>query len=179
MINLVKILNESGFYMQLECKIVYLLLGSNLGDRRAIIEAAVSRLGATVGTLLSRSSYYETAAWGNEDQPSFLNLAVGIQTSESAHEILDQILGIEEMLGRVRKDKWGARLIDIDLILYGDELINDGERLQVPHPYMQERRFVLEPLAEIAAEVIHPVLQQNVLTILSNLKDNLTVTKIS
>jgi len=175
----VKILNESGFYMQLECKIVYLLLGSNLGDRREIIEDAVRRISGQVGTLISRSAYYETAAWGNEDQPSFLNVAIAVNTSKSAHEVLNEILGIEEVLGRVRIDKWGARLIDIDLILYAGDIINDGERLQVPHPLMQERRFVLAPLAEIAAEVIHPALQQNVLTILSNLKDNLTVTKIS
>lgn len=179
MINFVKILNESGFYMQLECKIVYLLLGSNLGDRRGIIEEAINKISLQVGTLVSKSSYYETAAWGNEDQPSFLNVGVGINTTKTAHEVLEEILGIEEALGRVRKDKWGARLIDIDIILYGEELIHDGEMLKIPHPYMQERRFVLEPLAEIAAEVMHPVLKQNVSTILSNLTDNLTVTKIS
>jgi len=165
--------------MLLECKIVYLLLGSNLGDRRSIIEEAIVRINKQLGVLVSKSSYYETAAWGNEDQPSFLNLAVGVNTSKTAHEVLKTILGIEEDLGRVRKDKWGARLIDIDIILYGEECVDDGERLKIPHPYMQERRFVLEPLSEIAAEVIHPVLKQNVLTILSNLRDSLTVTKIS
>lgn len=164
--------------MQLELKMVHLLLGSNLGDRRAIVNEAVKRIEAQVGQLISRSSWYETAAWGKEDQPSFLNLAVGVLSSKTAQEILMETLAIEESLGRIRKDKWGARLIDIDIILYGGEVVDDGERLQIPHPRMHERRFVLEPLAEIAGEVNHPVLQQNILTILSYLNDNLAVTKI-
>ena len=175
----VKILNESGFYMQLEHKIVYLLLGSNLGDSRGILNEAISRINEQVGEVFSRSAFYATAAWGNKDQPPFLNLAIGLKTGKTALEVLTLVLGIEEALGRVRRDKWGARLIDIDLILYGEEIINDGERLQIPHPFMHVRRFVLEPLAEIAAEVTHPLLQQNVLSILSDLKDNLTVTKLS
>jgi 2-amino-4-hydroxy-6-hydroxymethyldihydropteridine diphosphokinase len=165
--------------MLLERKIVYLLLGSNLGDRRAILEEAIRRINIEVGEVFARSAWYETAAWGNEDQPAFLNIAAGLKTKKTAHEVLDQVLAIEESLGRVRKDKWGARLIDIDLILYNDEVIDDGERLQVPHPFMQERRFVLEPLAEIAGNVMHPVLHQNILTLLGALEDGLTVTKIS
>jgi 2-amino-4-hydroxy-6-hydroxymethyldihydropteridine diphosphokinase len=165
--------------MLLERKIMYLLLGSNLGDSRAILEEAIRRMNIEVGEVFARSAWYETAAWGNEDQPSFLNIAVGLNTTKTAHQVLDLVLAIEEALGRVRKDKWGARLIDIDLILYDDAVINDGERLQVPHPFMQERRFVLEPLAEIAGNVIHPVLHQNILTLLSALADSLTVTKIS
>ena len=165
--------------MLLECKIVYLLLGSNLGDRRGIIEEAIVRINKQLGVLVSKSSYYETAAWGNEDQPSFLNLAVGVNTSKTAHEVLKTILGIEEDLGRVRKDKWGARVIDIDIILFGNEVIDDGTRLQVPHPRMQDRRFVLVPLAEIAGGVYHPVLQQNIMSILSSLKDDLAVSKIA
>lgn len=157
---------------------VYLLLGSNLGDRRAVINEAIEQIGEQVGELISRSAFYETAAWGKEDQPSFLNIAVGIKSSKAAAEILRAVLAIEKELGRVRKDRWDARLIDIDVILYGDEVINDGEELQIPHPRMQERRFVLEPLAEIAGAVIHPVLNQNILTILSHLNDNLAVTKI-
>lgn len=164
--------------MELECKMVYLLLGSNLGDRRGILNEAISRMEEQVGELISRSAFYETAAWGREDQPSFLNIAVGMKSGKAAEEILTAVLGIEKELGRVRKDRWDARLIDIDIILYGDEVINNTEQLQIPHPRMQERRFVLEPLAEIAGSVVHPVLHQNILTILSHLNDNLAVTKI-
>jgi len=163
--------------MELELKRVYLLLGSNLGDRRALIEDAISRIAVQIGTVVVISSVYETAAWGNEDQPSFLNVAVGIDTALTAQQVLSKALEIEEELGRIRQEKWGARLIDIDIILYGEEVISDGEKLQVPHPRMQDRKFVLAPLAEIAGEAWHPVLLQRISTLLSTLKDNLMVSK--
>jgi 2-amino-4-hydroxy-6-hydroxymethyldihydropteridine diphosphokinase len=165
--------------MQLETKTVYLLLGSNLGDRRAILNNALRRIGDTIGEITAESSFYETAAWGNVDQPAFYNLAAGVKTSLDPQEILKRTLKIEEELGRIRAEKWGARVIDIDIILYAEEVVSDGERLQIPHPRMHERRFVLEPLAEIAGEAQHPLLQQNISGLLSILKDNLVVSKIS
>jgi len=164
--------------MGLEYKTVYLLLGSNLGERKELIEEAISKIESRMGSVVSKSALYETEAWGKEDQPPFLNIAIGVQTNKTADLVLNLVLEIEQELGRVRLVKWGARLIDIDVILYGQEIINDGERLQVPHPRMQDRRFVLEPLAEIAGEVEHPVFKQPISTLLSLLKDNLTVYKI-
>lgn len=164
--------------MQLDSKIVYLLLGSNLGDREGLIIDTIERVQEEIGTVVSKSGLYETAAWGKEDQPSFLNIAIGVETKLTAIEVLDKALFIEQDLGRVRKERWGARLIDIDLIFYANEVINDNERLQLPHPRMQERRFVLEPLAEIAGNVVHPVFNCSVDSLLTALKDNLPVFRV-
>ncbi len=167
----------SGFYLQLDRKMVYLLLGSNLGDKAALLREAVAQVAENIGTVRCRSSIYETAAWGKEDQPNFLNQAIGVETALSPLEVLDKALWIEKELGRVRLERWGSRLIDIDVILYGDEIIDVKDRLQVPHPQMQNRRFVLEPLAEIAGGVLHPILNQTISEILLNLNDTLEVSK--
>ncbi|WP_316749824.1 2-amino-4-hydroxy-6-hydroxymethyldihydropteridine diphosphokinase [Pedobacter gandavensis] len=164
--------------MELDSKDVYLLLGSNLGDREELLNDAVVQIGKQVGEVFAQSSFYETAAWGKTDQPSFINLAVGLKTGLSALEVLKAVLGIEAELGRVRKEKWGARLIDIDVMFYGDEIVDMGEELQIPHPQLQHRKFVLVPLAEIAGGLIHPVIGKRVSEILAILEDNLTVTKI-
>lgn len=164
--------------MQLEHKIVYLLLGSNLGDRQAKLEQATKSVTAKVGPVIASSAWYETAAWGLQEQPDFLNRAIAVKTGLTAHEVLDTVLGIEEDLGRVRKEKWGARVIDIDIILYGNDIISDGARLQVPHPLMLERKFVMEPLAEIAGDLVHPVAGKDILTLLSLLQDDSDVSKI-
>lgn len=162
----------------LEYQTAYLLLGGNLGDRVANLKKAIELLNDKVGGVLSVSSLYETAAWGKTDQPAFLNQAVALQTRLSALEVLDLALNIEQELGRVRKDKWGERLIDIDLILFGNQVINIPDKLQVPHPHMQHRKFVMEPLAEIAPDVLHPVLGETMLSICQNISDPLEVKKI-
>jgi 2-amino-4-hydroxy-6-hydroxymethyldihydropteridine diphosphokinase len=164
--------------MLLDRQTVYLLLGSNLGERRQLITDAIDYLEKEVGVVKGISSFYETAAWGKEDQPSFLNVAVEVETRFPAEEVLEKILSIEKELGRIRHEKWGARLIDIDLILYGNEIIDIPGRLQVPHPQMQYRKFVLVPLTEIAGNVVHPVLGVEISEILKSLADNLPVIKV-
>ncbi len=163
----------------LEYSTAYLLLGGNLGDREGNLKKAIELLDQNIGRVISVSSLYETAAWGKTDQPAFLNQAVALETDLSALEVLDHALNIEQELGRVRKDKWGERLIDIDLILFGNEVINIPDKLQVPHPHMQNRRFVMEPLAEIAPDVVHPVFGDTILTISKNMEDPLEVKRLA
>jgi len=167
----------SAFYTSLDNKMVYLLLGSNLGDSAALLEEAIEAIAKRIGTLSRRSAVYETQAWGKEDQPNFLNQAIAVETNLSPLEVLEQALWIEKELGRVRLERWGARLIDIDVILYGNEVVDIEDKLQVPHPQMQNRRFVLEPLAEIAGAALHPILNQTISEILLNLNDTLEVSK--
>lgn len=164
--------------MALDSTIAYLLLGGNLGNREENLEKAIDLLNDEIGEIVSKSSIYETAAWGKTDQPSFLNQAVSLKTNLSAIEVLDRALEIEKNLGRVRKEKWGERLIDIDLILFGDEIINIEDKLHVPHPQMQFRKFVMEPMAEIGAEVVHPILGKTILEIAENIIDDLDVKKL-
>ncbi len=165
--------------MVLEKKKVYLLLGSNMGDREQLINAAIDHISRRVGDVVSRSAFYETAAWGKEDQPSFINVALEISTPLSAEAVLDTILDIEHDMGRVRLEVWGARLIDIDLIFFGNEVIEIPNKLIVPHPELQNRRFVLEPLVEIAPNHLHPKLNKTVSDILISLQDKLSVSKIN
>lgn len=150
-------------------QIVYLLLGSNLGNRKEILDKAIEMLSQKIGVIISQSKDYETKPWGVTDQPDFLNLAISVYTTLKPLEILEQTQAIENQLGRVRKEKWGARLIDIDMMFYGNEII-DEPNLKVPHPLMQERDFALIPLAEIAPDFVHPVLRKTVLEILLGIR---------
>lgn len=164
--------------MKLEQTKAYLLLGTNLGDRAQNLNTAIAFIEKEVGEVFKKSSVYETAAWGKTDQPGFLNLALGVKTEVEPLVLLNILLGIEQKMGRVRLKRWGERLIDIDIIFYADRIVNN-EELTLPHPEMHKRRFVLEPLNEIAADFVHPTLKEKVSSILSNLTDELTVEKIN
>ncbi|MCA8829353.1 2-amino-4-hydroxy-6-hydroxymethyldihydropteridine diphosphokinase [Hymenobacter pini] len=156
----------------------YLLLGSNLGDRAAVLREAVHQLGATTGHIEAVSGLYETAAWGLEDQPAFLNQAVQLRTTLSPEELLQACQATEQQAGRERLIRWGARTLDVDILLY-DALVLGTPCLQLPHPRLPERRFALVPLAEIAPVLLHPVLQQTISELLQRCTDTLPVKQIS
>lgn len=147
--------------------LTYLSLGSNLGDRESHLREAIRRL-RSVGHIQAVSAAYETEPVEVTDQPWFLNCVVALETSSTPVQLMQQLLGIEKAMGRQRLQKKGARTIDIDILLFGDVVVNTLE-LTIPHPAMQYRRFVLEPLAEIAPEVRHPRLQKSVRDLLQEL----------
>jgi len=155
----------------------YLLLGSNLGNRTAILNEAVRELGTSAGVVLAVSGLYETAAWGLEDQPAFLNQAVSIQTTLTPDQLLAVCQAVEQQAGRERLVRWGARTLDVDILLY-DMLMMDTPQLQLPHPRLPERRFALVPLAEIAPRILHPALNRTVTSLLTTCPDPLEVQRL-
>jgi 2-amino-4-hydroxy-6-hydroxymethyldihydropteridine diphosphokinase len=155
---------------------VYLLLGSNLGNRLAYLQQAARQINERAGHIVTQSDVYETQSWGNTTVPDYLNQVLLIQTSLLPHDLLQELLKIELELGRERHEKWGARTMDIDILFYNSDTINDAD-LTVPHPELHNRRFTLEPLAEIAPDFIHPVLNKTINSLKIELNDDLQVKK--
>ena len=155
----------------------YLLLGSNVGDRKANFLVAITYLSG-LGTITMTSSLFETKAWGKTDQPDFLNQVVAVETFLTPQKLLHGILEIERQMGRQRIGHWGPRLIDIDILLIGDRIVNTPE-LTVPHSHLVFRRFALAPLAEIAGGVIHPETGISIQNHLDTCPDTLTVNRIA
>lgn len=157
---------------------VYLLTGGNMGDRMVNLGRARDAVIRECGRIIKTSSVYETAPWGEEDQPAFLNQVLVVLTGLEPEDLLQAILSIERSLGRTREKKYGPRLIDIDILFYNNEVISKPG-LVVPHPRMQFRRFVLEPLAELSPGKKHPVLHQTISSLLAECTDPLSVNKIT
>lgn len=157
--------------------LAFLLLGGNLGDRKSNLEKAALLIEKKIGLITAKSALYETKPWGKTDQPDFLNQVLMLETEQNPELILKAALTIEQEMGRVRIEKWGARLIDIDLLYVENQILN-SKNLILPHPGIAQRRFVLEPLAEIAPDFIHPVLKKSHRQLLNECLDPLTVTKI-
>lgn len=156
----------------------FLLIGGNLGDRQKNLKQATAAIAQQCGYILKTSAIYETAAWGLQMQPAFLNQAIELQTFSKPHILLQRLLNIEKSLGRVRDGKYGPRLIDIDMLLYANDVINEVD-LIIPHPELQNRRFALTCLADIAPDVIHPLFQKSISQLLQECTDPLAVQKFS
>lgn len=153
-----------------------LLLGSNLEDPINQLDIAIKHISSLVENYRS-SSHYKTAAWGNTKQNDFINIALEVEFNFSAQELMEKLLEIERLMGRQRKEKWEPRIIDIDIIAVESEII-DTEHLKVPHPYLQDRMFVLIPMYELDSIWVHPILRKNISLLIEECPDNLKVEKI-
>ena len=155
----------------------YLLLGGNMGNPETQLALAEEKIRERIGQVSSGSSLYRTAAWGDTEQPDFVNKAILLETGKDAGEIMKSILEIEESMGRKRTVKNAPRIIDIDILLFNEEIHNDPS-LQIPHPFLKERRFALEPLNEIAGDAVDPREGKTVAQLLQECPDPLPVKKI-
>jgi 2-amino-4-hydroxy-6-hydroxymethyldihydropteridine diphosphokinase len=157
---------------------IYLGLGGNKGDRSFFLLKARDLIGKKIGTIIKESSIYQTAAWGNTKQQDFYNQVVLVKSSLSAQECLKKCLAIELELGRARTDKWSSRTIDLDILFFGNKIVK-SKNLQIPHPFLHERNFVLIPMNEISPYFVHPVFRKRMKTLLKYSQDNLPVKKVS
>jgi 2-amino-4-hydroxy-6-hydroxymethyldihydropteridine diphosphokinase len=156
---------------------VYLLTGSNIGDSYTHLMQARKAIALQAGEVIIASSVYKTEPWGNKDQQDFLNQVLQVNTELEPLDLLRTVLGIEQEMGRDRKEKWGPRIIDIDILFY-DNMMLESEELHVPHPYLHERRFTLLPLNEIAPDLIHPVFKRTISILLAQCPDHSVVEKM-
>ncbi|MCW3086344.1 MAG: 2-amino-4-hydroxy-6-hydroxymethyldihydropteridine pyrophosphokinae [Bacteroidetes bacterium] len=149
----------------------YLALGGNIGNKLENMNKTQELINLRAGLITSESGIYATAAWGNTQQPDFYNKVIRIETGLSAVQLLEELLAIETQMGRVRTaEKWTERTMDLDILFYNDAIISEPH-LKVPHPYIQERKFVLAPLAEIAESYVHPALHKTIGQLLSECSD--------
>jgi 2-amino-4-hydroxy-6-hydroxymethyldihydropteridine diphosphokinase len=160
--------------MSKKTNIAYLLTGSNMGDRDDNMRQVNGLIEQYIGTIAKASRLYETQAWGKTNQPDFLNQALAVETPQYPNEILKNIMKIEALMGRVRTEKWDERVIDIDIMLYNEQIVNEPN-LTIPHPHLHERNFALVPLMEIAGEVMHPVLNMAIEDVYFECNDPLDV----
>lgn len=156
---------------------VFLITGGNIGNKKNNLEKARILIEELIGKIINNSSIYETDAWGNNDQPSFYNEVLLVESELSANEIMEKILFIEKQMGRIRTVKNAARIIDIDILFFNDEIINN-DIVTIPHKEIKNRRFVLAPLTEIAPQFIHPVYKISNQELLLTTTDALQVTRL-
>jgi 2-amino-4-hydroxy-6-hydroxymethyldihydropteridine diphosphokinase len=156
---------------------IYLLLGSNLGDRKAYLSDACAHIEEEIGPIEGKSSLYETASWGKINEPAYINQVVYLRSILEPQQVLKIIISIEKKLGRERAEKWGSRIIDIDILFCDHQVINEPD-LIIPHPHLHERRFTLAPLNELIPDFVHPLLEKTINDLYCGLKDNLAVTQI-
>ncbi len=161
----------------MEDNVVYLSIGTNIGDRLSNIDYAHSEIDLLVGKLFQKSSIYSTEPWGFPSQDYFYNQVISLRTKKQPSALLDVLLTIESGLGRVRSFKNAPRILDIDILFFGDDIIHDGDLL-IPHPRLHLRNFILIPMAEIAGNFIHPVYKKTINELLQQTTDQSTVNKL-
>lgn len=162
----------------LQSNIIFLATGSNLGDRKACLLQAQKLITGHIGEIIAASSIFETAPWGNENQPDFYNQVLKVKTSLTPDQLMDEILKIETLMGRKRSFRYAPREIDIDILFYNDEIIKENG-INIPHPFLQKRNFVLAPLMEVAPRLMHPVLRKEISMLALECPDLLSVKKIN